>query len=254
MSDGLIRPDWPAPKNVHAFISTREGGESKGPYSSMNLGDHVDDDPCSVAANRASFAQSVGLDKNKVFWLKQVHGVSVIDLDRKDVCSEPPMEADASTCTKPLVGCVIMTADCMPVLFCDASGSRVAAVHAGWRGLEQGVIQQALSFFEHPHEVMAYIGPAISQKHFEVGEEVKAVFELRNPEYASAFIDAGCDDAGTRKYRCDLYDIARKLLQSAGVTQIYGGDFCTYAQEDQFYSFRRDGKHSGRMASLIYLS
>jgi purine-nucleoside/S-methyl-5'-thioadenosine phosphorylase / adenosine deaminase len=176
------------------------------------------------------------------------------------VCGESPLVADAATTTVSNKGCVVMTADCMPVLLCDRSGSRVAAVHAGWRGMEQGVIQQALQYFDAPSEVIAYLGPTISKKHFEVGAEVKAAFESRYAEYASAFRlkspKGGCEgeDGYVNKYLGDLYAVARMLLNKEGVTQVYGGDFCTFDESDRFHSFRRDGARSGRLASLIYLA
>lgn len=258
-ADSIILPDWPAPENVRAFITTRKGGVSAGPYSSMNLGDHVGDAPEHVEANRSSLARRVGLEPESLFWLKQVHGVDLADLDQPSARNESPLVADGATTTLSSIACVVMTADCMPVLLCDQSGSRVAAVHAGWRGLEQGVIQQALQHFEDPRQVLAYLGPTISQKHFEVGLEVKSAFERRNPDYAEAFVpsiaNSGEDsDPGSDKYMCDLYSIARILLRSHGVTKIFGGEFCTYEQDRLFYSYRRDGAQSGRMASLIYLS
>jgi YfiH family protein len=255
----IILPDWPAPANVHAFVTTRKGGFSSGSYSSMNLGDHVGDAREHVAANRQAFARRIGLDSGSVFWLRQVHGIDLADLDQQAMRLQKPLVADGATTTLSSVACVVMTADCMPVLLCDRSGSRVAAVHAGWRGMEQGVIQQALQYFEDPNEVLAYLGPTISQRHFEVGVEVKSAFELRNPAYASAFAPSNSDTSGdssfaTNKYMCDLYSIARILLEEHGVTKVFGGDFCTYQQEGLFYSYRRDGAQSGRMASLIYLS
>ena len=258
-TDSIILPNWPAPENVRAFITTRKGGFSTGPYVSMNLGDHVGDAAEHVEANRSSLARRVGLEPESLFWLKQVHGLDLADLDQPSARLESPRVADGATTTLSSVACVVMTADCMPVLLCDQSGSRVAAVHAGWRGMEQGVIQQALQHFEEPGEVLAYLGPTISQKHFEVGVEVKSAFEQCNPDYAEAFVPSiahsGEDfEAGADKYMCDLYSIARILLRKHGVTKIYGGNFCTYQQDGLFYSYRRDGAQSGRMASLIYLS
>ena len=260
MHDDFIKPDWPAPKNVRALISTRSGGVSRGPFASLNLGDHVGDDPECVAKNRAIFAGEAELEPTDILWLKQVHGVRVADLDQNSVSGESPLIADAATTTVSKKGCVVMTADCMPVLLCDRSGSRVAAVHAGWRGMEQGVIQQALQYFDAPSEVIAYLGPTISKKHFEVGAEVKVAFESRYAEYASAFRlkspKGGCEgeDGYVNKYLGDLYAVARMLLNKEGVTQVYGGDFCTFDESDRFHSFRRDGARSGRLASLIYLA
>lgn len=254
MDSEFITPDWPAPKNVRAIVSTRKGGVSGGPYASLNLGDHVGDDPESVTENRAVFANEAGLESTDILWLKQVHGVRVADLDQSTVCCESPIVADAATTTMSKKGCVVMTADCMPVLLSDLSGSRVAAVHAGWRGMAQGVIQRALRCFDSSNEVIAFLGPTISQRNFEVGAEVKSAFESRGAVYASAFkLQGALQGEGKEKYLCDLYGIARIILAKAGVAHIYGGDFCTYDEAERFHSFRRDGVRSGRMASLIYL-
>lgn len=266
MHDDFIKPDWPAPANVRALISTRKGGVSSGPFASLNLGDHVADSPESVAENRSIFAGEAGLESTDILWMKQVHGVRVADLDQSSVRGEHPLTADAATTTLSSKGCVVMTADCMPVLLCDRTGSRVAAVHAGWRGMEQGVIQRALQYFDVPSEVIAYMGPTISQKNFEVGAEVKAAFEARDSEYASAFRlkspkggvegegEDGYENDYVNKYLGDLYAIAKMLLKKEGVAEVYGGDFCTYDESDRFHSFRRDGASSGRMASLIHLA
>lgn len=273
----LIQANWPAPQNVRAYISTRTGGVSVGGavgecgdsndqhgFASLNLGDHVGDDPKSVAQNRSLFAQACAIAPERIAWLKQVHGVEVAvvdELEHAGNCAEvgqgalavhEAVCADAATTLKAGVACVIMTADCLPVLLCDAKGTRVAAVHAGWRGLANGVIEEALRCFDGDASVMAYLGPAISQKHFEVGLEVKQQFEAVNSEFADAFKPAGGESVEP-KYYCDMYAIARSILNQCGVKQVFGGQFCTFAQDELFFSYRRDGKVSGRMASLIYL-
>lgn len=247
MSLDLIQPNWPAPKNVRAFVSTRLGGVSKAPYDSLNLGGHVDDDPEAVQENRERFAHAVGLEAESIAWLEQVHGTDVLELN------EVPsglLKADASTTMQSNLACVVMTADCMPLLMCDSAGKRVAAVHAGWRGMADGVIQAALSKFDDLSEVMVYLGPTISQLGFQVGAEVKDQFVSIDADFDAAFLPENESD----KLMCNLYAIARMILRKAGVSKVYGGGFCTFAQSERFYSFRRDGHVSGRMASLIYLS
>lgn len=270
----LVQPDWPAPENVRAFISTRMGGVSaeglacesgrQHGFASLNLGDHVGDNPESVAQNRSLFAQACAIAPERIAWLKQVHGVEVAVVDEHEQADNyigvgqgeltlhEAVCADAATTSQAGVACVIMTADCLPVLLCDAKGTRVAAVHAGWRGLANGVIEEALGHFDSDASIMAYLGPAVSQKHFEVGLEVKQQFEAVNSEFAEAFKPAGGEGAEP-KYYCDMYAIARSILNQRGVKQVFGGEFCTFAQDELFFSYRRDGKVSGRMASLIYL-
>lgn len=249
----LIEPQWPAPKNVKAFVSTRLGGVSVAPFSSLNLGDHVADNPEHVAINRTLFANNCGITPEHIAWLTQVHGTDVLQADLSSCKSQA--QVDAATTSQRDVGCVVMTADCMPVLFCDAAGQRVAAAHAGWRGMANGVLESTLAEFDTPSDVLAYMGPTISQAHFEVGTEVRDAFVAKDERLADAFVQsakAAALDNGP-KYMCDLYFIARRLLANAGVKQVYGGDFCTFAQDDLFYSYRRDGAASGRLASMIYL-
>lgn len=246
----LIRPNWPAPSNVHAFISTRIDGVSAGNYTSLNLGDHVGDAPSAVTNNRSRFARACDIDAERIAWLKQVHGSSVVNLDR---VVAPTYEADASMTQCRDLACAVMTADCLPILFCDRSGQRVAAVHAGWRGLAGGVIESALDGFEQTTEVMAYLGPAISQKHFEVGAEVYSAFVALDDSNAEAFIASSRSTKDDPRYMADIYHLAKNALAKRGVRAVFGGEYCTYADERRFYSYRRDGAVSGRLASLIYL-
>jgi len=260
MSDApsLILPDWPAPPNVRAFISTRNGGVSRPPFASLNLGDHVCDDSSSVAKNRAIFAEYCSLDNDRIAWLRQVHGIGVAHVD--DASCRFAIEADAAITQQARVGCVVMTADCMPVLFCDEKGTHVAAAHAGWRGMLNGVLEATVAAFhsstsDTSTKLMAYLGPTISKTYFEVGSEVREAFMAKDERFAEAFKQGSASDhaSGSVKYLCDLYLIARIVLAKVGVSKIYGGEYCTFGQDALFYSYRRDGEGSGRLASMIYL-
>lgn len=238
----LIRPDWPAPRNVHALSTTRAGGVSPGPYASLNLGEHVGDDPQAVAANRAQLQHSLGRAMPR--WLQQVHGVRVAQ--DGDVTHAP---ADAAVTSRHDVACSIMTADCLPVIFCDRAGAKVGAAHAGWRGLSAGVLEATLrSMGAAPEDVLAWMGPAIGPEAYEVGDEVRQTFVAHSAEAAGAFVPGKAPG----KWWCDLYMLARQRLEAAGVESIYGGGFCTFTDKERFFSFRRDGQ-CGRMATLIWL-
>jgi polyphenol oxidase len=234
-----IVPDWPAPKNVRALITTRSGGVSEGAYASLNLGDHVGDDAQAVARNRALLQRHLPAQP---VWLQQVHGTAVINLaEHQNI-----IEADASVTFNANAICAIMTADCLPVLLCDEAGSAAAAAHAGWRGLCAGVIEQTVAKMHcDASKLLAYLGPAIGPQHFEVGDEVRQAFMQHSTEAAAAFVPKA-----EGKWLADIYLLARQRLHAAGVTQIYGGGFCTVA-EPRFFSYRRD-KITGRMASLIW--
>jgi YfiH family protein len=239
----FIRANWPAPSSVHAYVSTRVGGVSRHPFDSLNLGAHVQDDAGAVHENRYLFASFIDMP-DSVTWLNQVHGTHVANLP----CDDLPENADAAfTKVKDQV-CAILTADCLPVFFCNESGSKVAVAHAGWRGLCEGVLESTLACFEGSDNVMVWLGPAIGPGAFEVGEEVRAAFIAVHPEAEIAFKAA----QGENKWLGDLYLLARQRLMLAGVTQIYGGDYCTYTEDALFYSYRRDGK-TGRMASVIWM-
>jgi len=236
----LILPEWPAPPRVNSLMTTRSGGVSEGPYSSFNLGDHVGDDPAAVAENRARLRAYA---PEEPCWLKQVHGAVVVEADK--VSGVP--EADAAMTRKPGTACAVLTADCLPVLFCDRQGSVVAAAHAGWRGLAGGVLEVAVAAMAVPaSEVMAWMGAAIGPQAFEVGDEVRQAFVRQHPQAASAFAPRD------QKWLADIYQLARIRLAQVGVNAVYGGSFCTWSESQRFYSFRRDGK-TGRMASLIWI-
>lgn len=240
----LIYPDWPAPDSVNAIQTTRHGGVSKDVYAALNLSDQLQDDPMAVATNRQRLSAFL---PSEPVWLKQVHGVRVIDAAQSG-CLE---QADASVSTMPNVVCVTMTADCLPVLLCDQAGTVVAAVHAGWRSLCDGVIEAAITKMAvDAQHLMAWLGPAIGPKAFEVGSEVRQAFIQQDAQAVSAFVAHG------DKWLGDLYQIAKQRLANTGVTRIYGGsvttEFCTYTEQTRFFSFRRD-QETGRMASLIWI-
>ncbi|NOX27604.1 MAG: peptidoglycan editing factor PgeF [Gammaproteobacteria bacterium] len=241
----LIYPDWPAPSWVHAVSTTRQGGVSSGPFSSFNLAQHVGDSNDNVSLNRARLVGNVCLSQEPA-WLTQVHGNRVLDVANID--SNGLTEADASYASKADQACVVMTADCLPILLCHRKKKIVAAVHAGWRGLVQGVVEATLSpFGDDRSQIIAWLGPGISNKAFEVGDDVCQAFatDKDKPSCFSAISET--------RWHADLYELVRLRLNRAGVDAIYGGEFCTYTDSERFFSYRRDGK-TGRMASLIWLA
>jgi hypothetical protein len=237
-----IEPRWPAPAQVQALCTTRVGGASSGPYASLNLADHVGDDPACVARSRRLLSERLDLP-GEPLWLRQVHGC---ELARGGV-DPVGCEADAAMAASPGLVCAVLTADCLPLLLCDRAGTRVAAVHAGWRGLAAGVIEAAVAGIQaDPADLLAWLGPAIGPDAFEVGEEVRATFVGQDPGAACAFRPS---PAG--RWLADIYRLARRRLGALGVDQVYGGDLCTFSDRGRFFSYRRDGV-TGRMASLIW--
>ena len=241
----IIIPDWPAPANVHAMQTMRNKGYSHAPYDSLNLGIHVKDSPQHVALNRQLLSQYL---PSEPVWLNQVHGVNVVDA--ADTHCVP--DADASYATRKNVVCVTMTADCLPVLLCDTAGTVVAAIHAGWRSLCDGVIEATVarilaSTSVKPADLMAWLGPAIGPQAFEVGGEVRMQFIAKDAQAELAF------KQNADKWLGNIYQIATQRLNNLGVTKIYGGRLCTYTDKERFFSFRRDGD-TGRMATLIWLA
>ncbi|MFZ3283447.1 peptidoglycan editing factor PgeF [Pseudomonas sp.] len=236
-----LTPDWPAPASVKACVTTREGGVSEAPFDSLNLGDHVDDRPEAVAENRRRLTELFSIEPA---WLQQVHGIAVAHADPGIVAT-----ADASWTATPGIACAAMTADCLPALFCDRAGTRVAAAHAGWRGLAAGVLEATLDSLDVPAaEVLVWLGPAIGPQAFEVGQEVREVFINQLPEAAEAFVPS--NNAG--KFMADIYMLARLRLAERGVTAVYGGGFCTVT-DPRFFSYRRASR-TGRFASLVWLT
>jgi len=234
-------PDWPAPKNVRTLQTTRNGGISAAPYHSLNLSSNVGDAPLAVARNRMLLEPML---PSEPVWLKQVHGVVVADAARAECWPE----ADACVSTHPGAVCVVMTADCLPILLCNDNGNVISAVHAGWRGLCDGVIEHTVRAMNvPPATLMAWLGPAIGVQAFEVGDEVRAEFIAKDPQAAAAFV------LGTSgKWFADLYRLASLRLNALGVTHIYGGGLCTYTDSANFFSYRRDNV-TGRMGTFIWL-
>jgi len=241
-----IRPDWPAPARVKAFITTRHAGASLGPYSSFNLALHCGDDSAKVLQNRATLRQFL---PQEPFWLHQIHGTDVVSADQP--ASLEQAQADACIAQLPHHVCPIMVADCLPILLACESGQRVAAVHAGWRGLAAGIIEKTVLTLSlqgsAPERLMAYIGPGIGASAFEVGEEVYDTFLRQNPHNRSAFIRSPL-----QRWHADLHALALVALKSAGVHKVYGQPVCTYSDPERFYSYRRD-RITGRMAAFIWL-
>ncbi|UTW46466.1 peptidoglycan editing factor PgeF [bacterium SCSIO 12696] len=245
----LIRPDWPLPNNVHVAITTRQGGYSSAPWQSANFGLNSGDDCAVVERNRCALQQQLGLESTP-HWLGQVHGTEVLGVEN----SAPEDEADGAISREPGKAAVVLTADCLPVLFCNRAGTVVAAVHAGWRGLANGILRNCVEAMDVANnELSAYLGPAISQPCFEVGPEVREQFlkHALNDEHRGR-IEASFMAGEGDRLLADIYQLARAELNLLGVTDIHGGDFCTYSQQELFYSYRRDGV-TGRLASLIWL-
>lgn len=240
----LIYPDWPAPANVHAVSTTRLGGCSQDRFTSLNLGFHTQDDAKAVRANRERLYQTLELSEEPA-WLTQIHGNRVVDVANM----EPETRADAALARQSGKACVVMTADCLPILLCDHNGQCVAAVHAGWRGLASEIIPATITAMNIPGEqLMAWLGPAIGPEAFEVGDEVREQFislDSKNQYYFKP--------SPNKRWLADIYALARHQLQTLSVMSIYGGGYCTVRDAERFYSYRRDGS-SGRMASLIWLT
>lgn len=239
----MIYPQWPAPANVRAVSTTRQGGASEPPYDSLNLAGHVGDAAAAVQENRRRLRRQLHLPAEPL-WLEQVHGARVVEVG----ASAPQPSADASFSRRPGAVCAVMTADCLPALFCDLDGSVVAAAHAGWRGLAGGVLEATVAALGvDPARLLVWLGPAIGPGAFEVGAEVREAFVAGHAQAATAFV-AQPDG----RWLADLYALAGIRLRAAGVTAIHGGGFCTFSERERFYSFRRD-RVTGRMASLIWL-
>ncbi|MFC6339267.1 peptidoglycan editing factor PgeF [Pseudomonas sp. CCM 7891] len=239
MNDWLT-PDWPAPAGVKACVTTRAGGVSLGSFDSLNLGDHVEDSLDAVLENRRRLSDALHIQPA---WLRQIHGVTVVEADPGRIA-----EADGSWTSTPGIACTAMTADCLPVLFCNRAGTRVAAAHAGWRGLAAGVLEATVESLDvEPAEVLVWLGPAIGPQAFEVGPEVREVFMQQLLVTAEAFVPS----QNPGKFMADIYQLARLRLAERGITAVYGGGFCTVT-DPRFYSYRRSPL-TGRFASLIWL-
>ena len=238
----LIEPDWPAPTHIRACCTTRMGGVSQGYFSSFNLATHVEDERLHVEQNRSILKLQLKLNDEPA-WLNQTHSTFAVNLDK-----EISRDADAAITSTPGCVAVVLTADCLPVLFTDLEGSVVAVAHAGWRGLLNGVIEATIGKINRPpQQLLCWLGPAISQKNFEVGEEVKQAFADQQIDSQKHFLPG-------RKghFQADLYELARDRLKQQQITRIYGGDYCSYGHESLFFSYRRS-KKCGRMASMIWI-
>ncbi|TDN41293.1 peptidoglycan editing factor PgeF [Haemophilus haemolyticus] len=239
-----INPNWNVPKNIHAFTTIREGGVSLTPYFSFNLGDHVGDNKSAVKTNRTLLVEKFGLPQTPIF-LTQTHSTRVIQLPY----SGQNLEADAVYTNVPHQVCVVMTADCLPVLFTTTSGIEVAAAHAGWRGLCDGVLEETVKYFQaKPEDIIAWFGPAIGPTAFQVGADVVKQFVAVDEKAKLAFEPDAIEEG---KYLGNLYQIATQRLNNLGITQIYGGNHCTFNEKELFFSYRRDNQ-TGRMASVIW--
>lgn len=248
-----LKPDWPAPPTIHAATSTRAGGVSDGIYSAFNLGLHVGDRPEAVEVNRHLLHQSLSLPEMPL-WLTQVHGTAVLVRERRPVHDNPsPMlEYDACYSNHPKTVCAVLTADCLPVLFCSRDGYEIASAHAGWRSLVDGVLVNTVAKFNCGRaDVLAWMGPSIGSASYEVGKELHDGFLAKWAMYGTEKVAACFVQQSHNRYLCDLYLLAALQLRALGVTGIYGGGFDTFADPQRFYSFRRDGV-TGRMVSLIW--
>jgi YfiH family protein len=247
MNDAWIFPDWPAPSRVHAAVTTRHGpGISHAPFERFNLGLRSGDDEQAVRSNRSALHQSLDLPSDPR-WLRQVHGTVAAELGPLPSPEEP--EADAAVSRVAGTVLAILTADCLPVLFCADDGNTIGAAHAGWRGLAAGVLEQTIEQMQRPvGRLMAWMGPCIGAVSYEVGEEVRKAFIEQDASASDAFV-------ATRPghWQCDLAVLARQRLMAAGITRVHGGGFDTRTDE-RFYSYRREGARSGRFASLIWLA
>jgi len=241
---GYIDADWPAPRHVHAVTTLRAGGVSKSPYDSFNLAGHVGDDAEDVRRNRERLIDLLKLPAEPR-WLTQVHGTNVVDA----VAATSSTQADGSATQVRGVVCAVLTADCLPIFLCDEAGSRVGILHAGWRGLAAGIVEAGLRFLDvDPTQLYVWLGPGIGADAYEVGDDVRNTFVQQHSSAADAF-----RPAAPGKWWADMYTLARQRLMAAGVTRIFGGDYCTFRDATRFYSYRRDGR-CGRMASLIWMT
>lgn len=241
---GLIRPDWPAPANVRALSTTRNGGVSSGPWTSLNLGDHCGDNPDDVRVNRNRLASVL---PGEPLWMRQVHGREVFECG---VSGGSLPEADAAITSASGQVLAILTADCLPVLLCDEAGRRIGAVHAGWRGLAAGVIEAAVTKMDiRPHRLIAWLGPCIGKDAYEVGNDVLEAFANYSGPVRTNLLESFSSDG--QRLCLNLAGAARAILAGLGIERIYGAEFCTYDNPDRFFSYRRDGV-TGRMANLIW--
>jgi YfiH family protein len=245
MKQHYIFPNWPAPKNVKAVVTTRKFGYSASPYNEFNLADHVNDDVVAVEANRRLLSTELQLSSGPC-WLNQTHSSKFAYLTAH---SSTPIAADASFTDKKDIVCSVLTADCLPILLSNKTGTIVAAIHAGWRGLLNGIVEATcLGMKASGDDLIAWLGPAIGPDHFLVRNDVYDFFLKKNSNFENSF-----KIVHNNQWLANIYGLAREILQNLGIREIYGGEFCTYAEKDTFFSYRRDGDRTGRMACLIWL-
>lgn len=242
----IIKPQWPVSVHVNACTTTRLGGESHSPYHSFNLATHVGEENGIVQRNRKKLRREINLPSEPI-WLNQVHGNTVVQADQHVGNILP--NADAAWTDQPNIVCAVLTADCLPVLLCDKKGTKVAAIHAGWKGLLAGVIENTVQKMNPCDDIFAWLGPAIGPSVFEVSDDVRDYF-LQSSDRASEAFKPNAHN----KWLANIYQLATQRLNDCGVDQIYGGNYCTYTESDWFYSYRRDHGMTGRMATLIWLS
>ena len=243
-----ITPDWAAPPAVRVVTTTRSGGVSRAPYASLNLAAGTGDAPAAIARNRAMIMSALGLDREPC-WLDQVHGSDVVRAAR--YATAPRADASIGDAGSP--PCAVLTADCLPVVLCDAAGSRAGIAHAGWRGLASGVIERCVAAMERPvGELLAWLGPGIGADSYEVGPEVREACLDADPGAWRAFTPCAPSAPRADRWFADLYAIARRQLESLGIEHVYGGGFCTCRDSERFFSHRRDGV-TGRFATLAWI-
>jgi len=233
------------PRNIRLFSTPRilEGGTSKDNFDNFNLALHVDDEKSSVLANRDLLLRHYNLPSAPV-WINQTHSNVSVNADLISTI----VDADASYSKTLETVCGVLTADCLPVFVSNKTGTVVGIAHAGWRGLVDGIIESLIESLDcNGEDLIVHLGPAISRLSFEVGDEVKSQYLSKNKNFKSCFTYK------KNKYYLDLYDAAKVILKNLGVSSISGGDRCTYKESDQYFSYRRDGKYSGRMAHLIWM-
>ena len=238
-----LEADWPAPNNIKAGTSTRISGYSRDPYNESNLSFNVGDNPNDVEKNRAALLDYLILQDSPV-WLEQKHGGKILSIDK----IPDDIKADGSYTTRKNRVCVVTTADCVPILFCNKEGTKVAATHAGWKGICKGIIENTVNIFEHPESMLVWIGPHISSKHYEIGEDVYSSFL----DY-SITLESSFKKINEKKWSCCLNNIVKILLKNTGIHKIYGCDLCVYEMDNLFFSHRRDG-NTGRTATMIWIT
>lgn len=240
----FLKPNWPAPASIKAYSTCRTGGVSEGPYASFNLGLSAGDEHAHVMENRQRLAEMLALPDTPI-WIKQIHSNIAVPATPENRFTE----ADASYTREKNRVCIVMTADCMPILLCNQQGTEVAAIHAGWRGMSSGIIEATIKGLHSPRsDLLAWLGPAIGPQHFEVGDEVRAAFIAADASAEIAF-----EATRPGHWLANLYVLAKQRLQRAGISSIHGTEHCTYAHPDVFFSHRRDQGKTGRMASLIWI-